>query len=354
MIKETLKKIRDIQGYPCITLLLQTHRTRPANQQDAIQLKNLIKEVEERLAKEFDNREIAIYSEKLHQISEAIDHNHNLDGLAIFVNQDEAEYVRLPIAVESRAVIDQTFATRDLVRAMSVKQSYFILTLNQQESRLYEALGNEIVREIKESEFPYTQTMDVISKEKAAQGLDDNLLREYFNQVDKAFQEVHKRYPGEVVLVGSDRNIGYFHEVTDDARCIMATIDQNVVNGDSQKLVEQAWGKVSEVMSKRKEKALDELGTANGRNLLVSGLGEIWELVQQGRGELLVVEEGYFQPVEIKEDKIEMVSDAKAPGIVDDIVDEIVEEQLRYKGRVVFLPDGSLEDYERIALTLRY
>lgn len=353
MIKETLKKLKDIHGYPCITILLNTHRTSPENLQDAINLKNLIKEVEQRLSEESSSREMAPYMEKLQDLSGAIDHYHNLDGLAIFVNQDIAEYVRLPISVEPRTVIDHTFATRDLVRAINREGSYFIMTLNQQETHLYEALGPQILREIR-GEFPFENGPAALSKEKAAQGLDDNLLREYFNKVDKAFQEVHKTNPGEVVLVGTERNIGYFYEVTDDDRCIITTWPANFENGKTKKLGEEVWERVQNVTEERRARALEELSQATGQKTLASSLDEIWELVQQGRGDLLVVEEGYFQPVKMEDNRIELVENATEPGIVDDIIDEIVEHQLRYKGRVVFMPDGSLEAYDRIALKMRY
>ena len=41
-------------------------------------------------------------------------------------------------------------------------------------------------------------------------------------------------------------------------------------------------------------------------------------------------------------------------GVMDDAVDEIIEMALAKGGRAVFVDNGALADYKRIALTLRY
>ncbi len=40
--------------------------------------------------------------------------------------------------------------------------------------------------------------------------------------------------------------------------------------------------------------------------------------------------------------------------MIDDAVDDVIEEVLRKRGRVVFIPDGRLEAHQRIVLVLRY
>ncbi|MEZ4689268.1 MAG: hypothetical protein R3A12_03450 [Ignavibacteria bacterium] len=41
---------------PCVTISMNTHRTHPDNDQDVIQLKNLLKEAEERVINEFGKK----------------------------------------------------------------------------------------------------------------------------------------------------------------------------------------------------------------------------------------------------------------------------------------------------------
>jgi len=42
-----LKKVKDIYVEGCVSIIMNTHRTKPNNQKDLINLKNLIKNAEE-------------------------------------------------------------------------------------------------------------------------------------------------------------------------------------------------------------------------------------------------------------------------------------------------------------------
>ncbi len=57
-LKMLLQQLRTEEQIPCVTISLNTHRTHPDNAKDEILLKNLLKEAEVRVAKEFDKREV--------------------------------------------------------------------------------------------------------------------------------------------------------------------------------------------------------------------------------------------------------------------------------------------------------
>ena len=75
-----------VQG-PCLSILMPTHRTMPDAKQDPILLKDLCKEAEARLLNEHEARAVAPLLDELHRIRDSWDHQHNGDGLAIFVSQ---------------------------------------------------------------------------------------------------------------------------------------------------------------------------------------------------------------------------------------------------------------------------
>ncbi len=54
-IRQKLNAIATENSSPCVTISLNTHRTHPDNVQDLILLKNLLKEAEERIIKEYGN-----------------------------------------------------------------------------------------------------------------------------------------------------------------------------------------------------------------------------------------------------------------------------------------------------------
>jgi len=80
-MKTITSELQRFRGTACVTITLKTHRTHPENKQDSIQLKNLIKTAERRLAEEYDQSVASERVAQLEKLAEQIDFDRNLDGL---------------------------------------------------------------------------------------------------------------------------------------------------------------------------------------------------------------------------------------------------------------------------------
>jgi hypothetical protein len=356
-MNDTLKKLKDVQAECCITIILNTHRTKPDNKRDPIQLKNLLKEAEERLLNDYDKRFARSHVEKMNQLAEGIDHEYNLESLVLFVNEDTAEYVRLPIAVEDRVVIDHTFATRDLVRAVHQQEAYYILVLSRDEARLIEAANDKVVQEVGDP-FPFgkkglysTSKLDMTM----AQG-SDNLIEEFFNRVDKAFHTVWEKNPLPVLVCTEERNFHHYLKVADKTHLVIGHLTMSRLDYKAHHIVPEGWPIVQKANKERNDQRLEELQSAVGAGKFLSAPGDIWKAIHEGRGQTLFVQRGYFQPAIINGDAIELVelSEANRPGVVDDIIDEMIEANMRFGGDIVFLSQDQLQDFQGLALITRY
>ena len=356
MIEKTLKEIKDVMEYPSVTILMRTHRTHPENKKDSTRLRNLLREAENRLLGDFNKREIDGLLENLKKYEDGFDHNLNLDSLVLFLNSDTARHVRLPVEVEDRVIIDKNFATRDLVRALNKEEHYYILRLSQNTVNLFEAYSDRPVREVNEGEFPMENELyntDTLKRSMATK--EDNMSREFFNRVDKAFQKLYNESPLGVVLVGVDRNISFFREVMDNSQMVIGTLIKNLDHQTPYQVVKEVWPVAQEGIRERRKEALDRLGAAVGQNKFSTDLNDIWKMVNQGRGDRLLVENDYFQPAKLTDDdRLKLVDDQTEPGVIDDIVDEIIERHLSKGGTITFMDNGQLKDHQGIALVLRY
>jgi len=155
MNKQEIRDIQALNSYPSISILLPTHHTSPENKQDPIRLKNLITETGNRLAQEFSGRNIAPLLDKLNNLYEKIDFQKTLDGLAIYVSEDYEGVFMLPFNVMERVVIDNTFATRDLVYTLNRVPRYWVLVLSEKPTRLFMGTKNTL-EEITTHGFPMT------------------------------------------------------------------------------------------------------------------------------------------------------------------------------------------------------
>lgn len=355
-LKKTLQRIKRIASDPCVSILLTTHRTHPANAQDPINLKNLLNEAEERLLGAHDKRHAGAVIERLRDAAAAIDHQTNMEGLAIFANTDMAEVVKLPVAVTDRVIIDRNFATRDLIRAVQGIEHYLILTISGHQSRLIEAYRDQVITEFGPGHpFPIANRLyNTHADQRSQANTEENLMREFCNRVDKAMQEVQSGHALPVILAGDERNLAFFLEVADRRERYIGRITGSPDERKANELTTRAFAEVQRIADERRTGAMDRIGKAQGAGLLLDDLGDIHRAVREGRGDTLFVEEGYFQPAHIHGDVVTLHTTVGEPGVIDDLVDEVAEEALRHGGHVVFLPSGSLEKLGKACLVARY
>jgi hypothetical protein len=357
-MKSKLKAIKDIISESCVTIILNTHRTKPDNLKDTIVLKNLIKDAENRLLADESKRDAKALVDRLNELAATIDHNYNLESLILFVNEDIADFVRLPIQVEERVVIDHTFATRDLVRAIHLETNYYVLVLSQQKVRLIEAFNDKVVAEIK-GDFPMenTQFYSTNKPELSNASRQTNLVAEFFNQVDKAVNKVRKDNPLPVLICTEEGNYHEYLKIADQKQSIFDTyLNKNRVEEKAHAIVTEAWGVVKDYTVESNNARKADLQKAVGQNKFLSDTNEIWQAIKQGKVQTLFIEQGNFQPALWENDLIQYVSDdlRDKKEVVDDIYDELIEANMNHGGDVVFLPKGELADFNGFGAITRY
>ncbi len=361
MNRREIHLLRQIKGYPCVTITLPTHRTSPDNRQDPIRLKNLVKQAAERLLAEFNKREIEPVLTRLEQVANDIDYPHTLDGLAIFVNRDVGRAVYLPFRLKERVVIDEDFFTRDLVFAMNRTPRYWVLALSEKPTRLYEGTRDELV-EIQDGGFPMTHEGPGGELPlPGGEGINKSAYRnerhrQFFRQVDGALKPFMAGDPLPLVVVGVDRFLALFNEVTAHRNAILTTLTGSHDKTPAHELAKLIWPLVQVNLAEQRRQILAELEKAVGERRFASTIGEVWRYAREGRGRLLLVEEDLHFPARVDESGMHITpaEDAGAPGVIDDAVDEIIETVLDKQGQVVFVDNGSLRAHQGIALILRY
>lgn len=361
MNRHDIQLLQAIQGYPALSILLPTHRTSPDNRQDPIRVKNLATEAADRLLREFSKREVQPLLDNLDAIVREIDYRHALDGLAIFVNQDFARKFYLPFTVAERVIIDESFATRDLVMGMNRSPRYWVLALSEKPTRLFEGAHDTLV-EITDYGFPMVH--EGPGGEAALPGgfgvnksaYRDERSRQFFRQVDEAFDEVAKDDPLPLLVVGVDRHLSFFDEVSSHGSLVAGTMLGNHDTTSAHDLGKLLWPLVLEAKEARRQELLQELDAAVGAQRFSSTLGEAWLQAQMGRVATLLVEEDYHQPARLSESGmlLTVVDEAGDPDVLEDAVDDLIELVLQKGGEAFFFDDGALATHGRVAAILRY
>ena len=352
----TLKKLKDITSDCCVTITLQTHRTLPDNEKDPILLKNLIKEVQARLQESCGKSLVKVVMDKINTLAENIDHRHNLESLILFANEDMADYTRLPITVENRVVIDKTFATRDLVRALHRESSYYVLVLSRDRARLIEAFNDKVTAEI-ETGFPMDNSnLNPTQRAEAAIGNRQTmLLLEFFNRVDKQLNEIQKEKPLPVIVCTEESNFPEYLKIADKKEIIAGKLNGNRMQEKSHHIVDLAWPVIKQLNKEKNNQRLAELHIAVNSQNFLTDFNDIWQAINEGRGKTLFVKKGYFQPARLENDRIELITEENsANSNVDDIIDEMIEKNLGLGGDAVFINGEELDKFQGLVLVTRY
>lgn len=370
-MKATLKSLRETKANPAVSIFVKTHREHPDNDKDPIALKNQLKVAEERLINEYDKRTATTILDNIHAETKDLNHNFNLDTLAIFASTDDVQVIRMPIDTTERVVISHRFATRDLVRDLASAVHYYSVVLTRDKARLIEATNDRVVREFTPEDnaqknmenipFPIDNnglyTTGDGGSDRSANNESSN-LKEFFNQVDKSVQELWGENKMPLVIVGDTKNIGYYKDVCDRPDNIIATVSNatNLEEGSAQRIIDSVQEAVEGYRTSLHQAALGEIDKARGANMLQTDLQEVYRSAFQGVGETLYVRRGYIQAAKIDEaaQTLSMADDATAEGVTDDAIGEIIEHVIHNGGKAVFMPQDMMSADQPIALVTRY
>lgn len=357
-MKSALERLSKVKEAVCVSIILETHKTHPDNQKDSILLKNLITQANQRLEKNYGAGVAKTFTDKLNSIANKIDHNHNDNGLLLFASETVAEYVRIPTHPTTRVIIADTFATRPIIRALKKDTDYYILALSLGKARLIEASSNDLIKEVEDDRFPITENrLQTGSNDEAAiANRITNLRQEFFNRIDKAVNAIRSGNPLPVIVYAEETNYNHYLKEADYPNTILGHVLLKNFNDKAANLVKEIWPFVRDLTVAKNRARISELKTAVSNGNYFADLNEIWNAVQDGRGNTLFVEEGYHQPVKNTDGVLMPVdrNDENTKPDIDDVIDEIIEFNLKFGGDVVFLKKDTLENFNQIALITRY
>lgn len=360
MTLDEIITLHEQKSYPSVSILIPTHKTFPENQQDQIRVKNKVNEAIERLTSDIGSREANGIVDNLRKLEAEVDYKHAKRGLALFSNNLTAKKYYLPFEVSERVIIDHTFATRDLLFSYNRSPKYYVLALSEKPTRFFAGQGKEI-SEIKSDGFPAYYNDGIDMPLPGGRGINksayrDETMKQFFRGVDKFITPYLRESKSPLVLLGIERNISFFNEVTSNKDNIIGERAGSYDKSTESEIADLIKEITSQGFANRRENIIASIDAYEGAKKLGQGIDECWRLNKEGRIETLIVEEDYHTSAKISEDGLglEIIDKRDSPEILEDAVDELIEMVLLKKGNVIFTNKGRLEKYGKIAALLRY
>lgn len=357
MIRNQLLKLAQERNNPCITISLNTHRTHPDNIQDEIILKNLCKEANDILISKFNKKEIVGLIDKLNKLPQKIDARFNLESLHILISEKTFEIIRSiwPIK-QNKAYISDSFHIRPLIKEFNRSTEYMILLLSQSGVHLYQAINETITGEIISDKFPFEANDLYIvdsSKRSDAKQL-DKLVMEYFNNIDKELVNINKKNGLTCIAICTEDNYNKLLKVADKKQIYLGYSNINYNNTSLDYLSKQSWEIIKNKQLKIRKDAVNEIKEAVSKAKVVTDLHEIYNSAKEGKADLLIINDDYFQYVKLNENSFDIIDNNHKNDSHHELSSLIAGEIISKNGRVVFVSDEENNSLGPISLKLRY
>jgi hypothetical protein len=377
LTRDNLKKLMEIYRGPCVSIFMPMHRSGEETQEDPIRFKNLLREAEEQLISgRLRAPEARALLEPVQRLLQGdLFHQHQSDGLAMFLSAELFHPYLLPLFFEELVIVAERFHIRPLLPLFSEDGRYYILALSQNRVRLLQGTHYN-VNEVDLLDVPKNlaetlrddDSWKELRMHSSTLGGEGNFsaiihgeevdhkenIQRYFRQIDKGLHELLRGQRAPLVLAG----VGYLHpiyrEVSTYPHLMQEGISGNPEHLSAKELHEQAWAIARPYFLKAQQKAVDRYKEFIGSERVSNRIRKIIPAAYHGRIELLFVvadlhQWGTFDP---GTEAIHLHKKEKSGD--EDLLEVAAIQTLLNRGAVYVVKPESMPDVGSLAAVFRY
>ncbi|WP_114748463.1 baeRF3 domain-containing protein [Pleomorphovibrio marinus] len=380
----TEKLIQDllaIEEAPCLSLYMPTHRHHPDNRQDPIHYKNLLKEMEQSLLQKYSSGETEAFLAPLEELVENPEFwNQGLDGMAVFSSPKLNKMVKLPISVESLAIVADSFHTKPLRKYLQSTDRYHLLGLSRHEIALFEGNRHSLDEIELTAEIPKT-IEDALGEEMTDEHLTvasyggaggessamhhghggkkdqvDLDAEKFFRVVAKAVEEnISKPHGLPLILAALTEHHHLFQKVNKNVALLPEGIQVNPSSVSKEKLAELAWEVMEPAYLANLKSYSEQFSQAKALGKGSDDYKELAVAAVEGRIGTLLVEADRIIAARITNlvTGNTQKKDMDNPR-VDDLLDDMGELVIKMGGKVVVIPTDKMPTETGLAGVFRY
>jgi len=328
-----IRRLREIEGGPLVSVLVSTTPADGLCSEDLLRISALLAQVERRLRQELGGARAAVMADRCRAaIIDVIDEP-TAKGLAVYVGRGVAEVYRLPHAPAERAVVDPTFATRELEFAARHHGRFRVLAVGRRSVR-YLVADEDSVEEVQTGVFP----MESIGERPVSD------LARWYRSIAEGLSGDGAHADLPLAVVGP-------RSVCDWIAALSGILPLGVVDADGSTLDEPSLHLIGRSLmesriSRDRDHAFDQLDQAVTTGRAAVGLDELWLAVKGGVVDIVLVDPTVARGawVDPSTHDVKWVEDPTMPGVIDDLVDEMIELTVLSGGSVIFSEPGALGD----------
>jgi len=352
------------KAYPAISVILPLHPGFPETKESKERIKKITEELKTRLHLKYGDELSDLMTDRVENILSGSGKLRLRDSLFIFLSRDTEKVFSLPIIVEEKLIVDETFEIRDLIYAAQQDLRYLLVNItgNRVKTFLIDSLHvaeldfpnmPENIRDVETTHsFPGREYFDSKAyKEK-------NVIN-YLHFIDVEMKKfvAETNYP--VIMMGESKFLGNYKKHTSISGSIMGYLEGNFEHLSMSEIRRRIQPIIEKNLINKQNHILDLLDEAIGINHYACGIEDVWEAATESRGRILIVEKDYKVRARRAMDgytisSLEENDSINPHSIIEDAVDDAIQLVLSKGGEVWFTEKGVLQKYDSIALITRY
>jgi hypothetical protein len=360
-----------------MSLYMPTFRSNPDKEQNVIQFKNLIKELEHSLRQTYSQNEVTRYLNPFYRLlNNRRFWQFPLDGLVMLATPNHVRLHRIQQTVPAVAVVGQQFYLKPLLRLLQSADRYQVLGVSRDKVCLYQgnryhldeveldrhvpatieqALGDE-VSEARLTVASYGGTNAGSAMYHGHGGHKDSVdndTRRFFTQVDRAILAYHSRPSNIPLLLGAlPEHQSLFREVSHNPWLLKERLNAYPGSLENGTLKEQCWELIRPYYTNRLDGIVEEFKLAQIKNRGSVDLEYVAEMAEIGRIKTMLVDADRQIPGVYQNGKIRV--EETSNSAMNDLLDDLSEVVIKNSGEVVVVPGDMMPSDTGLAAIFRY
>ncbi|MDY0256109.1 hypothetical protein [Gudongella oleilytica] len=376
---DLLKQMMEEDHKGLVSIYMPTWRYGSEAGQSRIQLKNILKEAEERLVSMgYGGREAAeLLKPCTLLLDDALFWQKQDKTLALFISESSFKHFRLPITSEETLSVSNKYYLRPLIKYLSSDIRFNVLTLSQSEIKLYKAGAYDIERvdvpeidELVENYIPANELRQEATSPKGAAGgatsflhgynemsqTEKNEISKHLRTIDKEVSRVLKDSGAPLLVYSVDYIYPMYKEVNTYPHLMEESIKGSPVGASLRDIHDKAMEIVVPRCESTLEREIEKFNTLKGTDSKLSSCdaAEITKMALHGRVERLFVADGVQQWGFLDNDTGEIIVDNREGEKHMDILDRALIAAMENGGKVYVLDKERMPVIKPAAAILRY
>jgi len=351
-----------MKAFPAISILIPTHTIDTGITTFRERISQLARSVEQILVLSYSKKKTENLMTRLHRAINGIDLNLIGEGIAVYVSDDIEKVFHLPFRVSEKVVVDTSFEVRDLLYSAKINRSYLLVLISRNEVKTLLGYGKSLVSVDFEG---MPENLKDVTTQHSLPGWDyldkkayeETNVNKFIHFIDDVIHSELKGANMPIIVFGDSKILGHYNKTSKFSKDILDFIEGNYEHATKQELVSKIEPSLKKFGEEEEKIALSELEDAVSKGLVASGTAQVWRVAAEARGRILLVEKDFKESARLGTDGYTLLIDDEVentPNKIEDAVDDIIEMVLKNRGDVVFVSEGALAGFQRIAIINRY